>query len=293
MPVVEPFPHPAMSAMSHLDSLLLDGQLMAAVDWCKQAIRSAPSAIEPRVALYELAVFQGDWERCKNQVDTIVSLGGDPLHWMGHLANIHAAQARAQCWLGRERPPVLGACDDEERTMFARLWQAIVKAAAGDPSLIAENAADYGGMVFGPGKINGVEFAELSTIDSRLPGVLEISDGGDYAWLWLGAVDRIEMQGGATNLSEVLWIPSRVFLTNGEVKAISIFGLYPQTELSANPRVVLGRETEWDEAHDTLSLGKGGQLLDVDARPIPFQQIRLLEFVGDAASASMQPEALA
>jgi len=32
-------------------------------------------------------------------------------------------------------------------------------------------------------------------------------------------------------------------------------------------------------------------LLDVDARPVPFQQIRLLEFVGDAAA--MQPEALA
>ena len=277
--------------MSHLNSLLLDGQLMAAVDWCKQAIRAAPSAIEPRVALYELAVFQGDWERCKNQVETIVSLGGDPLHWMGHLANIHAAKARAQCWLGRERPPVLGACDQDERIMFERLWQAVAKSAAGDESLTVNNSEDYGGMVFGPGKLNGAEFSELSTIDSRLPGVLEVSNGGEYAWLWLGAVSRIEMQGGATNLSEILWIPARVFLTNGEVVAVSIFGLYPQSELSANPRVMLGRETEWDEAHETLSLGKGGQLLDVDARPVPFQQIRLLEFVGDAAA--MQPEALA
>lgn len=282
-----------MSALTHLNTLLLDGQLMAAVESCKQAIRNAPSQIEPRVALYELSVFQGDWDRCKNQVETIMSLGGDPLHWLGHMANIHAAKTRAQCWLGRERPPVVGDCDDEERLMLVHLWQAIVKAAAGDISLTAENAEAYGGMLFGPGKINGVEFAALSTIDSRLPGMLEISDGGDYSWLWLGAVSRIEMQGGAKNLSEVMWIPSRVFLTNGEVKAVSIFGLYPQTEQSANPKVVLGRETEWDDAHATLSLGKGGQLLDIDERPIPFQQIRLIEFAGDDTSASLEPESLA
>ena len=277
--------------MSHLTSLLQDGQLMAAVDWCKQAIRTAPSQIEPRVVLYELAVFQGDWDRCKTQVETIVNLGGDPLHWMGHLANIHAAQARTQCWLGRERPPVLGECDEEEQIMFDRLWQAVVKSAAGDESLTMENSEAYGAMVFGPGKFNGAGFAELSTFDSRLPGVLEVAAAGEYAWLWLGAVSRIEMQGGATNLSEIMWIPARVFLTNGEVTPVSIFGLYPQSELSANPRVLLGRETQWDEAHDTLSLGKGAQLLDVDARPVPFQQIRLLEFGGVAAS--MQPEALA
>ena len=282
-----------MSALSHLNTLLLEGQLMAAVDACKQAVRNAPSQLEPRVALYELAVFQGDWDRCKNQVETIMSLGGDPLHWMGHLANIHAATARTRCWLGRERPPLVGECDAEEDIMFDRLWQAVAEAAAGDDSLTVRNAGDYGGMVFGPGKINGVEFAELSTIDSRLPGVLEISDGGEYAWLWLGAVNRIEMQGGATNLSEVLWIPSRVFLTNGEVKTVGIFGLYPQTELSANPKVVLGRETEWDEARATLSLGKGGQLFDVDARPVPFQQVRVLEFAGDDAPASMQPDSRA
>ena len=266
---------------------------MAAVEWCKQAIRNAPSRIEPRVALYELAAFQGDWPRCKNQVETIMSLGGDPLHWMGHLANIHAAEARTRCWLGLERPPVLGDCDDEERHMFSRLWQAVASAAAGDESLYEENAGEYGGMVFGPGTINGTAFDELSTIDSRLPGVLEIADGGEYAWLWLGAVNRIEMQGGATNLAEVMWIPSRVFLTNGEIRTVGVFGLYPETERSDNPMVVLGRETEWDEAHPALSLGRGGQLFDVDALAVPFQRIRLLDFAGDAAPASTQPESSA
>lgn len=282
-----------MSALSNLNNLLLEGQLMAAVELCKQSVRNSPSQIEPRVALYELSLFQGDWDRCKNQVETIMTLGGDPLHWLGHMADIHAAKARTQCWLGRERPPVVGDCDADERIMFDRLWQAIVNSEAGDDSLTVENAGEYGGMVFGPGKINGVEFAALSTIDSRLPGVLEISDGGEYGWLWLGAVSRIEMQGGARNLAEVMWIPSRVFLTNGEIKSVSMFGLYPETEKAANPMVVLGRATEWDEAHATLSLGKGGQLFDVDERPVPFQQIRLIEFAGDDASAATQPESRA
>jgi len=279
-----------MSALTHINDLLLEGRLMDAVELCKQSVRTQPSQIEPRVALYELSVFLGEWDRCQNQVESIMSLGGDPLHWLAHMANIHASKERNQCWLGRKRPPVVGACDDEDQLMFDTLWQAVVNAAAADPALMEANAADYGGMVFGPGKINGVPFQEIATVDSRLPGVMEISDGGEYAWLWLGAVSRIEMQGGAKNLSEIAWIPSRVFLSDGEVKAVSIFGLYSETEKSANPKVVLGRETEWDDAYDQLSVGKGGQLLYVDESPVPFQQIRLIEFDGDAGADSTETD---
>lgn len=263
---------------------------MAALEACKQAVKSQPSRIEPRVALYELSIFLGDWDRCKNQVETIMSLGGDPLHWLGHMANIHASQTRAACWQGRERPPMVGDCDADELAMSARLWQAVVAAATGDFTLVAENADDFAGMRFGPGTLNGVAFEELSTIDSRLPGMLEISDGGEYSWLWLGAVSRIEMQGGATNLPEVLWIPARVFFTNGDVKSVTLFGLYPGTEGSSNPRVVLGRATEWDESHETLAIGMGGQLFEVDERPVPFQLVRLIDFASGNPPEPTEPE---
>lgn len=279
-----------MSAQPNLNELLLEGQLPAAVESCKQSIRIQPSQIEPRVALYELSVFLGDWDRCNNQVETIMSLGGDPLHWLGHMADIHAAKARKECWAGRVRPPVIGECDDDDQFMIRCLWRAIVKAAAADHSLTVKNAEQYGGMVFGPGKINGVEFNELSTVDSRLPGILEITEGGEYAWLWMGAVSRIEMQGGAKNLTEVMWIPSRIFLTNGDVKSVSIFGLYPDTENSINPMVVLGRETEWDDTHQELAIGKGGQLLYMDDQPVAFQQIRLIEFEISENPVSMETE---
>lgn len=281
-----------MAALSDLNQMLLEGRLMAAVEACKQAVRSNPSQVEPRVALYELSIFLGDWDRCKNQVETIMSLGGDPMHWLGHMATIHASAARTACWQGRSRPPVLGDCDADDEAMFGRLWNGVTAAAAGDLAPMEEHAAEFGGMAFGPGRANGVPFAELSTIDSRLPGVLEVSDGGEYAWLWLGAVSRIEMQGGASNLSEVLWIPARVFFTNGDIKSVSIFGLYPKSEFSTNPMVMLGRETEWDESCESLSLGSGGQLFYLDERPVPFQLVRLIEFVADEApEASPEPEA--
>lgn len=267
-----------MSALSDLNQLLLEGQLMAAVEVCKQAVRNQPAALEPRVALFELSIFLGDWDRCKNQVETIMSLGGDPMHWLGHLANVHAAKSRVACWQGLTQPPVVGACSNEDGLMIERLWAAIKDAASGCLVATEENAADFGDLCFGPGSFNGEPFASLATLDSRLPGILEISDGGEYAWLWLRAVSRIEMQGGATNLAEVLWIPARVFLTNGEVKSAAIFGLYPGTERAPQPRIVLGRETAWDEASETLALGVGGQLFLVDERPVPFQQVRLIEF---------------
>jgi len=279
-----------MSALANINTLLLEGQLMGAVEVSKQAVRSQPAAIEPRVALYELAVLLGDWERCQNQVEAIMNLGGDPLHWLGHMSDIHAAKQRQQCWQGQQRPPLLGACDAEAQDMFDALWHAVVKLAAGESAFIANHALEFGGMAFGPGKANGMAFEELSTIDSRLPGLLEVSDGGQYSWLWLGAVSRIEMQGGANNLCEVAWIPARVFFDDGEIKALNIFGLYPGTETSANPRVVLGKETEWDDAEEPLSIGKGGQLLYVDTLATPFQQLRLIEFDGAAETQSLATE---
>ncbi|MEI6605831.1 MAG: type VI secretion system accessory protein TagJ [Verrucomicrobiota bacterium] len=279
-----------MSALSNINTLLLEGQLMDAVEASKQAVRSQPGAIEPRVVLYELAVLLGDWERCQNQVEAIMNLGGDPMHWLGHMANIHAAKQRQQCWQGQQRPPLLGACDAESQSMIDALWQAVVKFSTGDTAPIADHAAEFGGMAFGPGKVNGIAFEELSSIDSRLPGVIEVSEGGQYAWLWLGAVSRIEMQGGANNLCEVAWIPSRVFFDDGEVKALTIFGLYPGTEASANPRVVQGKATEWDDAEEPLAIGKGGQLLYVDERATPFQQLRLIEFDAAVATQSLATE---
>lgn len=278
-----------MSFQVDLNKLLQEGRLMAALDLCKQTIRESPSRIEARAALYELSAFRGEWDRCENQVETIISLGGDPLHWLTHMAAIHASKARSLCWQGRERPKVVGGCEPEEESMMDDLWQAAVKAAAGDLSLTERNALDHGGMVFGPCKVNGGGVGGISTIDSRLPGVLEIAEGGDYAWLWLGAVSRIEMQGGAKNLTEVMWIPARVFLTDGGVRSASIFGLYPGTELSEDPMAVLGKATEWDESLETLSLGRGGQLFDIDDQPVPFQQIRLIEFETAGETASPAP----
>ena len=47
---------------------------------------------------------------------------------------------------------------------------------------------------------------------------------------------------------------------------------------------MLGQETEWDEASEALSLGSGGQLFYIDDAPVPFQQVRLIEFTVDAQS---------
>ncbi len=175
--------------------------------------------------------------------------------------------------------------------MFDGLWQAVAGLAGGDIAPLEAHAAEFGGMAFGPGKLNGAPFAALSTLDSRLPGVLEISDGGEYGWLWLGAVARIELRGGATNLTEVVWLPGRVVFTSGEIKAVAVFGLYPGTADATDPLVALGRRTVWDDGPEALALGAGGQLLEIDGQPVPLQQIRLLEFAEADSPTEVSPPA--
>lgn len=264
---------------------------MAAVANYKGTVREKPSLVPPRVALFQLSAFLGDWEQCAFQADEIISLGGDAPLWLGLITNLQASKARAACWAGQQSPLMVTGANEVAKARLASLWQAVTALAAGDPAPLEICYGEYGDFGVGPGELDGKAFTKLGGFDSRLPGVLEIAERGTYAWLALEAIEQLELPGGPTNLSDVLWLPGRVSLTSGEVKVVAVFGLYPGTEQSADPMVLLGQVCDWDAAYEQLALGLGGQLLDVDGEPVPLVNIRqlVMDFTPAAADSSSDP----
>ncbi len=276
-----------MSALSGIKDLLREGHFSTAFESSRDLLKANPTDLQARSVFFELLSINGDWERARSHVEAIVNLGADPMGWVGVMANLHASGQRDKVWAGERSPTVIGDLDDDDQALFSA-----VKAAIGsDDWARVKAAAD--GLAFGPGKIDGTAFSDLATADDRLPGFLEVAVNGEYGWLWLAAVRRMEFPAGPTNLTDVIWIPSRVFLIDGSVSEMTVFGCYPGTQHSADGEAKLGRKLVWEEAPGDLAIGCGPQILWVDSETKSLHELRVIEFDSDdsADEGSMGDEA--
>ncbi len=264
-----------MSALSGIKDLLREGRLDTAFESARDLLKANPTDLRARSVFFELLAINGDWERARNHVEAIVNLGADPMGWVSVMANLHASEQRDQVWKGEREAVVIGELDEEDEALVGALKSAI---RSGDWSQVRPIAE---GLAFGPGKVDGAEFSDLATADDRLPGILEVAVNGEYHWLWLGAIRRMEFPAGPANLTDVLWIPSRVFLTDGSVSEMTVFGCYPGTWNSADEEARLGRKLVWEEGEGDAAIGSGPQVLWVDSATRSLYESRVIEFDTD------------
>jgi protein involved in temperature-dependent protein secretion len=139
------------------------------------------------------------------------------------------------------------------------------------------------GLAFGPGLVDGVAFEELSTLDDRLPGCLEVGFDGAYHWLWLGAVRTMEFAVRPGNLTDLRWVPAKVVMDDGSQLEMTVFGCFPGTEGCAYEDAIIGRVLHWLDAPDELAVGAGPQVLAFDGVARAIHGIRQIGF-GDIAA---------
>lgn len=271
-----------MADMTKINELIHHGLLDEAIAECIGGVKSNPTDVSRRVCLYELSAFSGDWKRCVNQVETIVQLGGDALHWAGHMANLNSEKHRDAFWKSSTalHPPIVGG--DEYAHEIA---ESLANSKQSDAALVA-HAENYGGLDFGPCLINGAEYASLTFVDSRLTGFLEASEQGEYVWIYAGGVKSIELAEPMGDLTRLLWIPAKIVLADGSVRVCALSGLYPDTSSSSNNKVKLGKDNEWSERVDDLNIGRGPVLLAADDTIIPLIDTSTLTFPENPESAT-------
>lgn len=268
-----------MGALSGIKELLREGRLFDALEAAKREVRSNPVDIDLRYCLFELICATGDWNRCKAQIETLMTLGGDPSCGIGILAILNAAIERDRCWAGDFKPRWIGDPDADDSLLMEELEQAIQNGGEGDGYKAWTQVREFsGGMAFGPGSVDGNSFSQIATADDRLPGLIEVSVQGEYWWLWMGSVKRIEMAARPGKLSDRRWIPARVFLEDGSVSEMTIFGFYPGTEASDNLEARLGKRLSWRELPDEIAFGQGPQVLWVDGVSRPLHEMKVIEF---------------
>lgn len=260
--------------MEHINRLIQHGMLEEAISECIGGVKKNPTDIPHRVSLYELSAFAGDWKRCVNQVETIVQLGGDALHWAGHMAHLHAEKNREAFWASPSAfaPPIMGGDDYAHE-----IAKSLTTAKQSPPAMIA-HAEEYGGLDFGACIINDTSYTSLRLVDSRLCAFLEAIEHGEYVWIYAGAIRHIDLALSAGDLTHRLWIPAKIVLSDNSVRVCSLCGLYPSTHQSADPKVKLGQHNEWLDLAEDVNVGRGPVLLAADQTIIPLIQANSLAF---------------
>jgi type VI secretion system protein ImpE len=132
------------------------------------------------------------------------------------------------------------------------------------------------------GRINGQAFAWLADADSRLGPVLEVIVNGRYFWLPFMRLARMVVE-PPSDLRDQVWMPVKLFLTNGGETVGLVPTRYCNSERSDDPLIRLARKTEWIEVCADTFEGRGQRILTTDTGDFPLMDIRSIEWEHAAA----------
>lgn len=234
-------------------------------------VKANPTDNRARLFLFELFLFAGDLVRAQKQLEAIRFEKQEHLAAVAHFRETLDAEAKRRAvFAGTADPDTMSAPPEH---VLKRL--AAVKAqAAGDAgqakALFAEAAAGTPAVT---ASINEAAPAPLTDADERFGTVLEVfGSGGAYAWVPLETIASVTMN-PPTGPRDIFWRPARLVTKDGVDGDVLLAGLYPNTHLSADEDLKLGRATDWLPDSPDLTVGIGGRLYLSGGTPTPFVSI--------------------
>lgn len=251
---------------------LEQGDLDSAVQLVMNDVRTSPAALAPRLALFQLSILMGAWERARRQLDTIAELDPEAMPLArAYGAAIDAEAARGEVFAGRASPICLGA----PPAWLALLCEALrldvqgAEAAAGE---LRQRALVEAEAV--PGSLDGAPFAWIMDADIRLGPVLELIVEDRYRWLPLAAVRALRADPPQDH-TDLVWRKVTVTLAAGGELPAFVPARYPGSETAADPRLRLARLTSWQDGPGGQR-GMGQRLLATDGADHAFLDLRHL-----------------
>jgi type VI secretion system protein ImpE len=247
------------------------GQIDEAVALVENALRGDPASQELRWQFFQLHCITGQWKRALGQLKTLAGL--DPEFLLRAQGLRHAIQCealRAEVFGGRQSPVVLGEPPD----WFGGLALALRAGAEGrydEAVRLRETALQTVSPV--SAQIDGKSYAGLEDADCRLGPVLEAVVEGNYYWVPLERLRRIEVQAPG-KLIDVVWLRLHLTWTTGGESHALVATRYPGSEAASDPWVRLARVAEWEEKAPGLYWGTGVRTLFAGGEYVPLVSVR-------------------
>ncbi len=218
------------------------GRLDDAIAALAGRLRESPLDSRSRTFLFELLCFAGEFDRAEKHLDILADSGPE--------AQIGAMLYRTALHASRERVEMF------ETRSFPLL---------GDPPASPT------------GTVNGTPFTTLEDADPRVGARLEVFAAGQYMWIPLKHVARVQTE-GPTRLRDLLWMPAHI-TTGPELRDLDLGEVLlpvvtPLAFRHSDPRVRLGRSADVVTGDEGEAWPEGAKVLFVDGEPLPLVDLR-------------------
>jgi type VI secretion system protein ImpE len=255
--------------------LLQTGELAQAIEAQTARVKARPTDLDERHLLCVLLCFAGDLDRAFLQLN--VMTGQDPELGMGLAVyrSLVVAEAARRSFFGQQGRPLLPPNSppslDHRLAALEALRRGDVPAAEAALALAQTAEAPL------EAKLNGDPVRGVRDYDDFLGPVLEVYAGGNYLWLPLQHVRRLEIPPPAHQL-DLLWAPATLVDVNGNEAAVHLPALYEGSHLAEDARIRLGRMTDWVDRAGLGFRGLGQKVLLADSgRAEGARELGLLE----------------
>ncbi len=266
---------------------LRGGDLGRALADLQNDVRSSPAEPRHRIFLFQLLAVLGQWNRALTQLQVVRDLDPSSIAMVRtYETALHCEVLRQQVFAGERTPLIFGAPEPWMAQMVEALklsargnWAAAVQsreqayeAAAATPGFLTSVADPTV-----PSTSKDASFTWLADADMRLGPILEVIVNGNYYWIPLQRISRIEIDAPA-DLRDFVWLPARFLWTNqGEAVGL-IPTRYPGTELSPDSSLQLARGTDWQQPAEGIFEGIGQKVLATDEGEYAIMNVRQVQF---------------
>lgn len=268
--------------MSDVLSALKAGNLGQTLQLLQQAVRQQPADAAKRVFLFQLLAVMGQWDRALTQLGVVAELDAEAMPMVhAYREAIRCERWREQAFAGARAPLLFGTPEP----WMAQLIDALRLDAAGDTAAAARLRAMA--MASAPavaGSIDDVPFEWLADADPRLGPMLELISNGNYYWLPMRHIARLQFEAPA-DLRDKVWMPAMLQLNNGGELVGFVPSRYPGTAASADDDLLLARRTDWAAHGADAQVGLGQRLLATDAADYALLDARAIRFTHETPAA--------
>ena len=271
------------------ETALSSGDFDAAREALIEAVRAEPGDTSLRSFLFQFSALSGEWARARKQLEVIRTLKPEATDFVeDYLIAIAAEGVREAVWSGRFTPSIFG----EPRPWIAGLVQALKLDAAGkhdEADAVRRGALDAAPALVG--SINGTSFRWIGDSDNRLGPVLEVVINGEYHWISLEEIAKLDCE-PPKDLRDYVWTVGVMTLATGAVLPVIVPTRYPGAATAVDPQIRAGRMTSWRELSGGLEAGEGQRVLATDEGDHAMMELRelKLEHGSSAAIAALQDE---
>jgi type VI secretion system protein ImpE len=232
------------------------GKLQAALDAQIQEVKAHPADANKRVFLFELAAFAGDLDRARRQIDAVRY--DDPERdatVASYTALLDAEEKRRRLFRDGLAPRFLADPPEQLRWRLDAVNRLRENNQGEAAELLAKANAAAESI---RGTLNGKPFEGFRDADDLFGTVLEVMAHGEYFWLPVEQLDNV-----ALNVPrfprDLLWMPARVLLKEGEHGEVFLPVLYPGSHEHPDEQVRLGRTNDWLQADGGPVRGAGAR----------------------------------